>query len=142
MKSLGGAEGILIDVTIGKDTGSDILAIFNIDIAALQYNPQTYRGNTGNCMLPYSKWYVPEGESFGRGTIYQSKYIAVQTPHGYITYPHPYICIRPALSTIVRFWDEGIILFFDNPLAIQNLYVTLAKKKSVIIAPKYIPAVV
>lgn len=47
MQSLGGTEGLSIDVCIGNDTGSNILTIFPNDLAALGHDAQTYEGNMG-----------------------------------------------------------------------------------------------
>jgi len=40
----GGDPNIATAVSIANDTGSDIQTIFTADLAALQYNPATYRG--------------------------------------------------------------------------------------------------
>lgn len=39
--------GLSIYVTIGNDTGSNILTIFPTDLIALRYDPQTYGGDMG-----------------------------------------------------------------------------------------------
>lgn len=40
-----------IDVIIGNDTGSNILTIFPNDLAALNYDAQTYEGNMGHAWV-------------------------------------------------------------------------------------------
>ena len=90
---MGGDDNVILPVGILNDTGSTIQTLFDTDLLALGYNPQTYQGNTGQVYIqtangsvarqsilfemklrkpdgtPASGWFVEEGVITPSGQI-------------------------------------------------------------------------